>query len=109
MAKKTKKKPKLTAWEESLVNPKIGPNPQPALKKLNEDQLDLLRSRIHGIVCHNIYMRVAATLWDAGVRSDTLAVGKRTWMRAMGDDGKVIGAVSEVHLCNAWGYIREWE
>lgn len=107
MAKKTKKKKrKLTAWEESLVNPKIGPDPQPALKKLNENQLELLRDRIHGIVRYDLYIRVAATLWDAGLRSDTFAVKGRTFSSAL---CSTENAAPEPYVCNAWNYMRQWE
>lgn len=73
--------------------------------KINKSAVRSLQDRIRVIVEHDLYIRVAAMLYDAGVRSDSLS-GNQTIARALCSGEN---AIPEPYACNAMNYLREWE
>jgi len=74
-------------------------------QKINPSAVRSLQGRIHEIIKHDLYIRVAAMLQDAGVRSDSLA-GNHTISRALCSGPN---AVPEPFAVNAINYLRAWE
>lgn len=77
-------------------------------KRKKKDEVDLLKIKIHQIIRHDIYIRVAKMLWDNGVRFDDLTTSHQTLMRDLCED-TVISAVPEPYVCNSFAYLRKWE
>lgn len=73
--------------------------------KINKSAVRSLQDRIHEIVKHDLYIRVAAMLQDAGVRSDSLS-GDETISRALSSGPN---AIPEPFAVNAMNYLRAWE
>jgi hypothetical protein len=73
------------------------------MKNFDAKTLPALERRIRSMTKWDIYHRVAAVLWDLGVRDDTLCQGK-TFSKAASEAG-----IPEPYVCNAWGIIRGWQ
>ena len=73
--------------------------------KINKSAVRSLQGRIHEIIEHDLFIRVAAMLQDAGVRSDSLS-GDETISRALCSGPN---AVPEPFVVNAVNYLRAWE
>lgn len=72
---------------------------------INKSAVRSLQDRINKIVEHDLYIRVAAMLHDAGVRSDSLC-GDQTIASALCSGPN---AAPSPYATNAVNYLRQWE
>lgn len=77
------------------------------MKKTKIDKVDEMRVGINSIVRYDAYVRVAAYLWDKGIRSSSMS-GKNTLAHELCKSGRR-AAVQSPYITNAFNHLRYWE